>query len=57
MFRCKVMAFRVSDFYIGLLEHFKKSLSPWEDFNKKMKLEVIFFTDLLIQIIPNIFNE
>ena len=53
MFHCKVMAFRVLDFYIGLLEHLK-SLSPWEDFNKKLKFEVIFFIDLLIQIIPNI---
>ena len=26
MFRCKVMAFRVLDFYIGLQEHFKKFL-------------------------------
>ena len=28
MFRCKVMAFRVSDFYIGLLEHF--NLTPMD---------------------------
>ena len=56
MFRCKVMAFRVLDFYIGLLETLLKVLSPWEDFNnKKLKFEVIFFIDLLIQIIPNIF--
>ena len=27
MFRCKVMAFRVLDFYIRLLEHFKKPKS------------------------------
>ena len=27
IFGCKVMAFRVLDFYIGLLEHFKKSKS------------------------------
>ena len=40
MFRCKVMAFTVLDFYIGLLEHFKKS-SPWEEFNKKLKFQVI----------------
>ena len=33
MFRCKVMALRVSGFYIVLLEHFKKSKSK-EDFNK-----------------------
>ena len=51
MFRCKVLAFRVLDFYIGLLEHFKKS----KDFNKKLKFEVISFIDLLIQIIQNIF--
>ena len=57
MFPCKVMAFRVSDFYIGLLEHCRISLSPWEDFNKKFKFEVNFFIDLLIQIIPNIFKE
>ena len=58
--RCKVMAFRVLDFYIGLLEHFKKSksLRSWEDFDKKLKFEVIFFfIDLLIQIIPNIFRN
>ena len=55
MFRCKVMAYRVLHFYIGLLKHFKKSKS-WEDFNKKLKFEIIFFfIDLLIQIIPNIF--
>ena len=30
MFRCKVMAFRVSDFYIGLLEYFKKSLRRFQ---------------------------
>ena len=41
MFRCKVKAFRVLDFYIGLLEHFKKC--PWEDFNKKLKFGVILF--------------
>ena len=54
MFRCKVMASTVSDFYIVLLaiEHFKKS----EDFNKNLKFEIIFFfIDLLIQILPNIF--
>ena len=54
MFRCKVMAFRVLDFYIGLLEQLK-SLSPWEDFNKKLKFEVISFIDLLIQTIQIIF--
>ena len=48
------MAFRVLDFYIELLEHFK-NLSLWEDFNKKLKFEVISFIDLLIQIIQNIF--
>ena len=26
MFRCKVMAFRVLDFYIGLLEQFNKAV-------------------------------
>ena len=54
MFRCKVMAFRVLDFYIGPLEHFKKSKSL-RGFNKKLKFEVIFLIDLLIQIILNIF--
>ena len=23
-------------FYMGLLEHFKKNLSPWKDFNKNL---------------------
>ena len=54
MFRCKVMALRVLGFYIGLLERLK-SLSPWEDFNKKLKFEVTFLIYLLIQIMLNIF--
>ena len=56
MFRCKVMAFRVSDFYIGLLEHFKKSKSL-RRFKEKVEVWCQFFIDLLIQIIPNIFKE
>ena len=55
MFRCKFMAFRVLDFYIRLLEHFKKSKSL-RGFQQKVEVwGHFFFIDLLIQIIPNIF--
>ena len=56
MFRCNVMAFRVSDFYIGLLKHFKKSKSLG-GFSQKVEVWCHFFIDLLIQILPNIFYE
>ena len=56
MFRCKVMAFRVSDFYIGLLEHFKNSKSL-RRFEQKVEVWGHFFIDLLIQVIPNVFKE
>ena len=43
MFRCKFVAFRVSDFYIGLLEHFKKSKSL-RRFLQKVEVNLVTLT-------------
>ena len=52
MFRCKVMAFKVSGFYMGLLENFKKSKSL-----RGFKSWSLRSIDLLIQIIPSNFRS
>ena len=55
MFCCKVMAFAVAEFYIGVLEHFQKKSKSLREFYQKVEVWRHFFIDLLIQIIPNIF--
>ena len=54
MFRCKVMAFRILDFYIGLLEHFKMSKSL-RGFEQNVEVWGHFFYWFIDSIIKNIF--